>query len=93
MAVFVVQETKPNEFIVRFWRKNLNNRDLQDYVDGRLSDTRQKEIEGYLADHPEQAARVRAYQRQNRLLKNLNTDILEEPIPARLLDILEKNTE
>lgn len=62
----------------------ITDADLHAYVDGQLSPTRQKEIEEYLASHPEDAARVKDYQRVNEGLQQLYNPVLEEPIPAQL---------
>lgn len=55
--------------------------DLHAYVDGLLSEARRAEVEAFLAAHPQDAERVRAYQRQARMLRALFDPVLDEPIP------------
>jgi anti-sigma factor RsiW len=57
--------------------------DLHAYVDGTLGEERRDEVETYLAGHPQEQARVKAYQEQNRLLHASFDAVLAEPIPAR----------
>jgi anti-sigma factor RsiW len=58
--------------------------ELQAYVDGRLSSARRAQVEAYLADHPDAAEQVRAYQDQNQLLHGLFDQVLQEPVPEKL---------
>lgn len=58
--------------------------DLQAYVDAALSEERCGEVEAYLADHPEEAERVHAYQAQKRALRDLFKPVLDEPLPENL---------
>jgi anti-sigma factor RsiW len=58
--------------------------DLQAYVDGQLSESRRIEVETFLAANSEEAERVRAYQKQNEMLRTLFDQIRDEPIPLRL---------
>jgi len=64
--------------------------EIQEYIDGRLSTSRRKEVEAYLAAHPERAAEVQALLRQQEALRRLGQDILNEPIPARFQEILRR---
>jgi anti-sigma factor RsiW len=57
--------------------------DIQAYVDGRLDSARHAEVKNYLAEHPDVAAQVRAYQDQNRMLHGLFDRVLDEPLPVR----------
>ena len=57
--------------------------ELHAYVDGLLPEARRAEIEAYLAAHPEDAQRVRAWQEQNQTLHAWFDPVLEEPLPAR----------
>lgn len=59
--------------------------DLHAYLDGRLPDIRRKEVEDYLARHPEEATRIAAYRAQNEALRMLFDPVLDEPVPQRLL--------
>jgi anti-sigma factor RsiW len=58
--------------------------DLNDYLDGRLSDERRREIEAWLRDHPEGAARLRVLRELDGQLRGLGAEILEQPVPERL---------
>ena len=58
--------------------------DLHAYVDGVLDAARRKDVEDHLAAHPEAAAEVAAWQRQNEALTALFGHIDKEPVPARL---------
>lgn len=62
----------------------ITDQDLHAYVDGELSPARRLEIETYLAEHPEAAARVHAYREQNQALKALFNPVLAEAVPERL---------
>src|SRR5262245_36911096 len=57
--------------------------DLHAYVDGALSPERASEIEAYLAQHPEDSARVAAYREQVQVLRRDFARVLEEPMPDR----------
>ena len=57
--------------------------DLHAYVDGRLSDERRREVEQFLATHPEDLELARAYQEQNKSLHALFDPVLAEPLPPR----------
>jgi anti-sigma factor RsiW len=66
----------------------INDADLHAYVDGQLSETRSAEVEAYLAEHPQDAERVRVYQAQNQSLRELFNPVIEEPVPERLHDLI-----
>ena len=59
--------------------------ELHAYVDQRLSLARQREVEAALAATPELAAQVTAYRSQNRDLHAAFDSVLDEPIPAFML--------
>jgi anti-sigma factor RsiW len=58
--------------------------DLHAMVDGRLDPARHPAVERYLAAHPEEAARVRAFMAQRDALRAALAFKQAEPIPARL---------
>lgn len=58
--------------------------ELHAYVDGLLAEARRVEVESYLAAHPEDAQRVRAWREQNHALRELFDPVLAETLPARL---------
>jgi anti-sigma factor RsiW len=57
------------------------------YVDGEIDDGARPGVEAWLAEHPEDAARVHAYRAQNAGLHELFDGVLEEPLPAPLAAI------
>ena len=57
--------------------------DLHAYVDGRLAVDRRREVEQFLATHPEDMERARAYQEQNQALHALFDGVLSEPLPTQ----------
>jgi anti-sigma factor RsiW len=65
--------------------------DLLAYADGLLDTDlgRKAEVEAYLQEHPEEAARVRDYADQNDKIRRLYGPVLVEPVPERLQAVLE----
>ena len=63
--------------------------DLHAYVDAELSDERRAEVEAFLAAQPEEARRLQAYQLQKEALRQLFKPVLDESLPAKLLDLAE----
>ena len=61
--------------------------ELHAYVDGRSAESGRAQIEAYLAAHPEEVERVRAWREQNAALRSRFDPVLEEPVPAALLRI------
>jgi len=64
----------------------ISEADLQAYVDGRLAESRRAGLEAELAANPELAQQVEAYRAHSEVLRAAFQPVLEEPIPARLLD-------
>ena len=64
--------------------------DLHAYVDAELPDDRRAEVEDFLAAQPAEASRVFAYQAQKEALRQLFNPVLEESLPAELLELAEK---
>jgi anti-sigma factor RsiW len=58
--------------------------ELHAYVDGQLPADRRAAVEDYLAAHPAEAERVRAWRQQNAQLHALFDSTLGEPVPAAL---------
>ena len=58
--------------------------ELHAYIDGLLPAERRAEIEAYLAAHPEDAQRTRAWREQNQALHTWFDPVLSEALPARL---------
>jgi len=63
----------------------ITDHDLHAYVDGQLSGDRAAEVEAWLAQEPEAAARVQTWRTQNAALQALFDPVLEEPVPGRLM--------
>jgi anti-sigma factor RsiW len=61
---------------------------IQDYIDGRLDDRDQAAVAAYLLAHPEAASHVEMLRRQNEALRGIGHEILDEPVPARLRNVL-----
>ncbi len=59
--------------------------DLHGYADGQLPAERRLEVEAWLAAHPEDEARVRAWQAQNRGLHEAFDSVLNEPLPLGMV--------
>lgn len=57
---------------------------LHAYVDGQIDEIGRREVEGWLADHPEEEARIQAYRAQNTGLHALYDGVLEEPMSPSL---------
>ncbi len=66
--------------------------DLHAYVDGQLPAGRQREIEAYLADRPEEAQRIAAYRAQKRELHALFDPVLDEVPPQRIVAAAQPRT-
>lgn len=69
-------------------RAPLSDERLQDYLDGRLSPAAAAAVAEYLRTHPEKGAEVQRLREQDTLLSAIGADVLEEPVPERLLQIV-----
>ena len=65
--------------------------DLHAYVDGELDNDRIPEVELWLSNHPEDAAKVHAYKLQNIHMHSLYDRMLNEPLPILIEKTLSKN--
>jgi anti-sigma factor RsiW len=61
---------------------------IQDYIDGRLNARDRAAVAGYLLAHARVAAEVEAVRRQSEALQALGQEILDEPVPERLRQVL-----
>jgi anti-sigma factor RsiW len=57
---------------------------LHAYADGQLPDEQQAAVEAYLAAHPDAAALVAQWQRQNDAVRVMFGPVVGEPVPERL---------
>jgi len=64
----------------------ISDAELHAWVDGRLAVARRAEIEAEIAMDRELATQVAAYRAQSEALRAAYRPVLDEPIPARLLD-------
>ncbi|MCW5774134.1 MAG: anti-sigma factor [Rhodospirillaceae bacterium] len=63
----------------------ISEHDLQAYVDGRLAPARAAQLESWLADHPDEAARIAALRQDRDTLRAAYAPFAAEPVPARLV--------
>jgi anti-sigma factor RsiW len=63
-------------------KSTISEANLHAYVDGRLPEEGRIEVESFLADNPEEQAKIKAYQEQNRMLRVCFDPVLEEPVPS-----------
>ncbi len=63
---------------------------IQDYIDGRLGARELLVMAAYLFAHPAAASEIEALRRHNQALKRIGQEILDEPIPERLRDVLRR---
>jgi len=63
----------------------ISESDLHAYVDALLPPARRAEVEAWLAEHPDDAARVAAWRSQNAALRELFRPVLDEDLPENLL--------
>ena len=66
---------------------------LNEYVDGELDAPGREAVERHLAAEPGAASRVRDYRAQTEALRRAYDPVLDEPVPARLLDVLDRAEE
>lgn len=59
---------------------------LNAYVDGQIDEDGRRAVEAWLAEHPEDAARVQAYRTQNAGLHERFDGVLDEPLPPALAE-------
>ncbi len=65
-------------------RQPVTEADLHAFIDGVLPAARAAEVDAYLADHPEEAARLAAYREQVAALRREFDPVLDEQPPRRL---------
>ncbi|WP_281300489.1 MULTISPECIES: hypothetical protein [unclassified Iodidimonas] len=68
----------------------MDERDVHAYVDGLLDGPRASKVEAYLKRHPDKAAEVEDYMEYNRLLRQAYEHAADEPVPQRLLAVLNR---
>lgn len=63
----------------------MNEASLHAYVDGQLGAYEAAEVAQWLLEHPQDAQRVLEWRSQRAALQGLHAQLLDEPLPARLL--------
>jgi anti-sigma factor RsiW len=66
---------------------------IQDYIDGRLNERDQAAVAAYLLVHPDLATEVEMLRRQNEALRGIGQEILDEPVPLRLREMLYRHAD
>jgi len=66
------------------YRIPITQSDLQAYTDGQLSPKRQREVEAYLQENPDAAAKVEDYRLINESIHDFYDPVLQESLPAHL---------
>ena len=67
--------------------------ELQAFIDGELDGPNRARVAAFLLQHPEWAAKMSENRKLNDALKELDRHLLDEPVPQRFLDILERARE
>ncbi|HMX15395.1 MAG TPA: anti-sigma factor [Rhodocyclaceae bacterium] len=65
----------------------INEADLHAWADGQLGTERRAHVEAWLAGHPEARALAEGWREQNRALHRAYDHVLDQPVPARLLEV------
>lgn len=65
--------------------QQVSDAEIHALADEQLQESRRTDVEAYLAEHPEAAARVTEYRRLNQALHRLYDPVMEEPVPPELL--------
>lgn len=63
---------------------NMREENLHAYVDGQLDAARRAEVEDWLAENPDEQARMADLQKQNAMLHALFDPVLTEPVPLAM---------
>lgn len=61
---------------------------IQDYIDGRLDKQDEAAIAAYLLANPDKAREIQSLRHQNEALRAIGHEVLLEPIPNRLKDVI-----
>jgi len=69
--------------------KRVTDDELSAYIDGELHHRDRSRVEAWLANNPDEMARIETYRRQNDALRSLHHAVINSPVPAKMLDMLE----
>ena len=61
--------------------ERIGETELNAYLDGELDAEARVEVEKWLADNPDEAARLEALRGDRDALAGIHTDILQDPVP------------
>jgi anti-sigma factor RsiW len=68
--------------------EHVSEAELHAYFDGELAPERRREVEAYLAAHPEEAERLESYRGHDMLIRRAFRSLAERPIPAQMVQVL-----
>jgi anti-sigma factor RsiW len=71
-------------------RGQITPEEMQDYIEGRLAEDDAASVLEYLRFHPSEAAHMQALRRQAEKLRRFAEQMLNEPIPERFREIIER---
>ena len=71
--------------------RKVSDRELQDYIEGRLGKKDQARVRAFLRTNPEIQARVETLRKQADLTRDLGKLLLSEPVPSHLTDFVVRN--
>jgi anti-sigma factor RsiW len=71
-------------------RRAITDADLQDYIEGRLDPALRRRVEEMLAKDARLADEVERLRRQAVKLQEFGKNVLSEPVPQEMLDLIEK---
>lgn len=69
----------------------LTDEQIQGYIDDRLNERDRAAVAAYLLAHREVAEEVETLRRQAEALKGIGQDVLDEPVPERLRNVLHQH--
>ncbi len=71
-------------------KRSLIEADLHAYLDGELDAAGRADVEAWLAENPDDAARLESWRRQAQALGALHSEVLDEPLPAQMRAVLNR---
>ena len=72
--------------------RKVSERDLQDFIEGRLVKKDQSRVRAYLQTDPEIRMRVEKLRKQADMMRTLGKLMMSEPLPAHLTDFIRGNS-
>jgi anti-sigma factor RsiW len=68
--------------------RKVSNKELQDFVEGRLSQKDLSRVQAFLRKNPEIENKLEALRKQAETTRNLGKLLLDEPVPPHLMDFI-----